>query len=447
MHGSVPRLWLLLDSCSTVCLICDKSLLTNIHTVADGIKVHCNAGTIKLNQQGYLGDYPNPCWYHPQGIANIMSMHEVASVYQTTMDSQHANEISLHHNDGTQVPFTPSSKGLYKHAFESQDDVTTFWTDLLKVEREEHLMIETVADRADKYTARDIDLARAARRLQNIIMQPGSRKLMDKIISSLPNCPVTKDDVRRADDVWGPNLGSLKGKTVRRPLPHTHDNVAPVPTEILTTYPSLAMAIDIMFVNKIPFLVTYTRWLKFGTVKAIPNCHAGTIASGLKAAINLYTQHGFGIHAIFADPEFEALRPSFPALDTCGADDHIPEIEHYIRTIKDRTRSAYRMLPFDYIPRLMHVHLMKNSVFWLNSFPATDGISSIHSPRYIMTGKEVDYNKHCRIEFGSYVQTHEEHGNDMGDRTLGAICLGPTGNKKGTHWFMNLLSGDRITRT
>jgi hypothetical protein len=64
-----------------------------------------------------------------------------------------------------------------------------------------------------------------------------------------------------------------------------------------------------------------------------------------------------------------------------------------------------------------------------------------------MTGQEIDYNKHVRLEFGEYVQTHEEHDNAMTDRTLGMICLGLTGNEHGTHWFMCVASGARITRT
>ena len=64
-----------------------------------------------------------------------------------------------------------------------------------------------------------------------------------------------------------------------------------------------------------------------------------------------------------------------------------------------------------------------------------------------MTGKELDYNKHVHLEFGEYVQTHKKHDNTMAQRTLGAVCLGPTGNKHGTHWFMNLITGERITRT
>jgi hypothetical protein len=64
-----------------------------------------------------------------------------------------------------------------------------------------------------------------------------------------------------------------------------------------------------------------------------------------------------------------------------------------------------------------------------------------------MTGQEIDYNKHVRLEFSEYVQTHEEHDSTMTDRTIGVICLGLTGNERRTHWFMCLASGSRITGT
>jgi hypothetical protein len=63
-----------------------------------------------------------------------------------------------------------------------------------------------------------------------------------------------------------------------------------------------------------------------------------------------------------------------------------------------------------------------------------------------MTGQQLSYNKHAIIEFGSYVQTHEQHSNNMDQRTMGAICLGPTGNQQGGHWFMSLSSGERVVR-
>jgi hypothetical protein len=50
------------------------------------------------------------------------------------------------------------------------------------------------------------------------------------------------------------------------------------------------------------------------------------------------------------------------------------------------------------------------------------------------------------MEFGAYAQTHETHTNDMQARTIGAICLGPSGNEQGGHYFMSLATGECIIR-
>ena len=153
------------------------------------------------------------------------------------------------------------------------------------------------------------------------------------------------------------------------------------------------------------------------------------------------------MESLHADSEFEPIRSDFPLINTSDADDHQPDIERAIRSVKDRVRSTYRMLPYKYIPRLMVVHLVRNTIFWLNAFPVDNGWSSKYLPRYIMTGKHLDYNKHVRAEFGEYVQTHEEHDSDMHERTVGAICLGPNGNQQGGHYFMSLVTGLRLVRS
>jgi hypothetical protein len=63
-----------------------------------------------------------------------------------------------------------------------------------------------------------------------------------------------------------------------------------------------------------------------------------------------------------------------------------------------------------------------------------------------VTGQQLDFNKHCKLEFGAYVQTHEQHDNSMDSRTIGAIALRPTGNTQGGYFFMSLATGRRITR-
>ena len=276
-------------------------------------------------------------------------------------------------------------------------------------------------------------------------MRPGARQLVDVAVTHLKGCPLTKADIQAAEDIYGLNLGALKGKTVDRPNPHDTARVDHVPTSIMDLHHSVTLAIDVMFINRVAFLITISHNLKFGTVEAISNRQITTIVAKLKSVCQIYHHRGFRVTVILGDPEFEQIQPTFSQLNCCAVDEHVPDIERYIRTVKDRVRSTYRMLPFKRVPRLILIHLVKNAVFWLNALPARDGVSSVHSPRYLLTGRELDYPLHVRLEFGEYLQTHEKHGNRMTDRTLGAICLGPNGNTQGGHYFMCLSTGARIT--
>ena len=58
----------------------------------------------------------------------------------------------------------------------------------------------------------------------------------------------------------------------------------------------------------------------------------------------------------------------------------------------------------------------------------------------------MDFNTYGKPEFGDYVQTHEEHDNSMGTRTVGAIATRPTVNVQGGYYFISLYTGRHITR-
>ena len=78
------------------------------------------------------------------------------------------------------------------------------------------------------------------------MMEPGSRELANVSIKHLHNCPVTKEDIKAADDIFGPNLGSLKGKTVYCPNPHVSTANEGVPTDIMKVHRLVTLAVDII---------------------------------------------------------------------------------------------------------------------------------------------------------------------------------------------------------
>ena len=110
---TLPPSWLLLDSCSTINMISDRSLLRDLHSADKPIPVHCNAGTVTLTQKGTLGQFPETVWYNPNGIANILSLHAVRRHYRITMDTENSDSIHVHHHNGSRTTFHPSHGGIY----------------------------------------------------------------------------------------------------------------------------------------------------------------------------------------------------------------------------------------------------------------------------------------------------------------------------------------------
>jgi hypothetical protein len=92
--------------------------------------------------------------------------------------------------------------------------------------------------------------------------------------------------------------------------------------------------------------------------------------------------------------------------------------------------------------------MLAHVVLWINAFPPSSEVSTSYSPRTIMTGTAIDFNKHCQIPFRAYAEVHEDRNitNTMGARTQPAFCLGPTANFEGSYNFLSLQTGKRTTR-
>jgi len=83
---------LLLDNFSTVNLIANWSMLTDIQEVTPPLKVQCSAGVKQTNLMATFGNFPESVWFDPNGIANILSLHTVSKYYAVMYDS-HCNDI------------------------------------------------------------------------------------------------------------------------------------------------------------------------------------------------------------------------------------------------------------------------------------------------------------------------------------------------------------------
>jgi len=119
-----------------------------------------------------------------------------------TYDITKGNGFVVHKVDGNNRVFMPSSKGLFYS--DVKNDVA-------------HVLINTVDKNKNKYMVKQYSNAHKARSLQDIIGRPNTADYIKYVERGLlPNCPITKEDIIHAEDILGPNLGSLKGKTTRK---------------------------------------------------------------------------------------------------------------------------------------------------------------------------------------------------------------------------------------
>lgn len=65
--------------------------------------------------------------------------------------------------------------------------------------------------------------------------------------------------------------------------------------------------VDVIYVRRLPFAVSISHVLKFGTVEALMDCKAKTLLVSLKHIKATYARRGFLFSRVTADNEFGTL--------------------------------------------------------------------------------------------------------------------------------------------
>ena len=368
-------------------------------------------------------------------------------MYRVTYDSGSGTDFLVTNKKTGRVRrFARSKKGL--HWLDTRGD-----SGHKSDEKEGDIFITTVDDNKKGYTKAMYMRAAAARKLQHIIGLP-SDKYMRQLLQKglLTKCNLQPEDVVAAKEIFGPDEACLRGKTTRRtPQSVVTTTDIPVPVQIMTRHRNVVLSVNFMFVNQLPFLNTYSQSIRFITTKQMGMNQPQVVATISKVK-RFYALRGFCIREIRVDRQFEPMRGEFAdlqiLLNTTSEAEHVGTIERLNRTLKERIWGIYTemMRAFGRIPGVWVKELVHFVVCWLNNLPATDGVSETLSPKAILTGLAIDFTKHCLLEFGEFVHTHEDGDNSMASRTVEALALRPTGNRQGGHLFLSLHTGRVIAQ-
>jgi hypothetical protein len=226
----------------------------------------------------------------------------------------------------------------------------------------------------------------------------------------ISNCPIAPVDITNARVIFGPDLATVRGKTVRQtPAPVVADHVA-VPCMLVERNKVVTMAADVFFVNGTAFLVTLSRNIKFVMVEHLPVRTATALVKHIEWVLHVYGRGGFSIRTILMDGEFEKIKGLLQNVEfnRTAAKEHVSKAEQMIWTIKERTRGLLATLPIEHIPQRMKIKFIYFIVLWLNAFPVKSGIFFTFLPCKLLVRWKLDYKKHCQVLPGTYCEVHNE---------------------------------------
>ena len=426
---------ILLDSQSSANVICNKDLLTNVRRSDTTLLIYGVNKDGKPLQTNVVGEIPwfGTVYYHPKARANILSFHDVAKKFQVDFDNAQ-NSFNVRLLDGSMKIFHASGKH-YCHDTREDRGIA---------------LIDTVEEKKSMFTQREVRQARMAADLYEILGRPSYKDFYWMVAKNyIKDCPVNAKDISRAIEIWGPDLGTIKGKTTRETAKH----VPEVETVGIFEDKTVVICADLCKIMGLEFLVTVSRKLCLTVVVYLENRGISEVRSALMHNRAIYGKFGISIKAIYCDGEgaIGSLKPTFEAegckVEVASKSSHVPEVERAIRVIKERVRALVTTLPFK-LPSLALIHAVYYQVSMINHFPKTSSVDPDISPKALLSGVQIDYKKDCQLKFGEYVQVHDEDmiTNTMKERTLGAISLGPVGNAQGSYNFLSLKTWRVIKR-
>ena len=279
VKGRLNPFWVLLDNQSTVNIFWNDMFLVNIRKSSKPLLLYTNAGNTIINE---IGELPGvgTVWLHREGIANILSFHQVQENngfeidYSSRADKNGRRDKSfrIETAEHTLKSFIPDGRGLYylecKSEFGAGKSNTVFGSNISNTENiltrskmvpevtmAEH-GIETIEGNKAKFTKRDVKKADIVRRFQHVAGHPSDQTIIHMATKrTIKDNPIVPRDVRIANKILGPSVYSIKGKRTFRgkDVVETND-IIPIPKTIEEHYMNLTIAADVLHVNQIPIL-------------------------------------------------------------------------------------------------------------------------------------------------------------------------------------------------
>ena len=247
----------MLDSGTTISLFCNPDLVTDARDSKEVLSLTTNAGSKIIDKEATVNGF-GTVHFDKESIANIFGLQDLVERYQVMMDSKKENAFLVHTTNGI-VRFKANGKGLYIY-----EPTNRYLSEVKEKKKGETSHLQTVRENQKGFTQREYDRALQARKLMHIVGAPTFENFKSMLQQNIIiNCPITTQDITNEEKIFGKDVSSLKGKSTR-PKPTTViDDYVDIPRDIVENHSEVELCMDIMFINKLPFLPTTDRQIKF----------------------------------------------------------------------------------------------------------------------------------------------------------------------------------------
>ena len=313
-------------------------------------------------------------------------------------------------------------------------------------------MVQTVEENLGRFTKREVKQAKLARELLARMGFPSVTEAIS-MMNSGTNFDVTARDFQVAESIWGKDRASLQGKTTKRASP-----IADVSIQGVTVQQQQILSVDIMFVDKIPFLVGVATPLDLTIATSLmtldvlrPSRAAEVVKRGILYFISVLASQHFTTPLLMSDGEgaIAKMQTELNAIgvevDISGAGGHVARVERRIRVIKERVRTHTHHLP--YTLSLLGLSMCVLYCVSRLNYQRTSLREGGTSSREAFLGRKPDGKRDFRCAFGDYaIATTPTTDNSMKSRTEDCVVMLPTGNRTGSVRMLSLSSGKIVTR-
>jgi len=285
-------------------VIVNNLFLRNIRNSNWLLVLQTLSGVCRINQ---VGDLPGvgTVWYYPQGSANILSRYRMVTQskwrvsYNSARYHETGNEGDLSEHvvtpEGSEFDLAPNRRGLHvldcTKYFEVGRNGCVFGNlipddGMKNINANTYLSgeaIDTIQGSKKNYSIRDQRRAERARRFQHFAGHPSDHTLIySAMTNGIIDSPVSKRDVELAFEIFGRSQYALRGKvTASRPAVVEPIQILESPKSITNYYKNIELCIDVMHVNRVPFLLSISKHIHYGQVVMFSNLKAPTLEAGI----------------------------------------------------------------------------------------------------------------------------------------------------------------------